>query len=131
MCQDAKVCASTSLTVLDRERGATVELFPDGPGVLEPTDGVLVRTNHFVSEAGRDGCLTPEDVYPSSYLRRRHLERALRARPPGSPTTCWPRCSTTTPRVACAGTPSSSSRRGSAVRPWPRSWSSPACRRCG
>ncbi len=64
MCHDTKVCASTSLTVLDRERGATVELFPDGPGVVEPTDGVLVRTNHFVSEAGRDGCLTPEDVYP-------------------------------------------------------------------
>ena len=85
MCQDAKVCASTSLTVLDRGRGATVELFPDGPGVLEPTDGVLVRTNHFVSEAGHDGCLTPEDLYPSSYLRRRHLEQALRARPPGSP----------------------------------------------
>jgi isopenicillin-N N-acyltransferase-like protein len=85
MCHDTKVCASTSLTVLDRERGATIELFPDGPGVVTPTDGVLVRTNHFVSEAGHDGCLTPEDLYPSSYLRRRHLERALRARPPGSP----------------------------------------------
>jgi isopenicillin-N N-acyltransferase-like protein len=85
MCHDTKVCASTSLTVLDHERGATVELFPDGPGVVEPTDGVLVRTNHFISDVGRDGCLTSEDVYPSSYLRLRHLEQELRARPPGSP----------------------------------------------
>src|SRR5688572_21730234 len=38
MSHDTKVCASTSLTVLDRERGATVEQFPDGPGVVEPPD---------------------------------------------------------------------------------------------
>ena len=85
MCQDTKMCASTSLTILDSERGATVELFPDGPGVVEPTDGLLVRTNHFVSEAGREGCLTSEEVYPSSWIRLRHLDRALRERRPTSP----------------------------------------------
>ncbi len=85
MCHDTSVSASTSLTVLDARHGATVELFPDGPGVVEPTDGLLVRTNHFVSEPGRDGCLTTEEVYPSSWVRLRHLERALRERRPSSP----------------------------------------------
>ena len=69
--------ASTSLTVVDDRGGAaSVELFPGGPGVLEPTDGVLVRTNHFVSEAGRDGCLA-SSISVSTELRRRHLVEAL------------------------------------------------------
>ncbi len=54
----APTSASTSLTVVDdRGDAASIELFPGGPGLLAPTGGVLVRTNHFVSEAGRDGCL--------------------------------------------------------------------------
>ena len=58
-----RTSASTSLTVLDDRGGAaSVELFPGGPGVFEPTDGVLIRTNHFVSDAGRDGCLAPTGV---------------------------------------------------------------------
>jgi isopenicillin-N N-acyltransferase-like protein len=65
--------ASTSLTVVD-DRGvaASVELFPGGPGVLRPTDGVLVRTNHFVSEDGREGCLAAT-IAVSTELRRTHL----------------------------------------------------------
>ena len=42
-------------------RRATLELFPGGPGRLDPEDGVLVRTNHFVSPEGRDGCLAAHD----------------------------------------------------------------------
>ncbi len=69
--------ASTSLTVVDDRGGAvSIELFPGGPGLLEPTDGVLVRTNHFVSEAGRDGCLA-SSISVSTELRRRHLVETL------------------------------------------------------
>lgn len=69
----ARTSASTSLTVVDAEGGAvSIELFPGGPGLLEPTDGVLVRTNHFVSEAGRDGCLAGT-IGVSTELRRDHL----------------------------------------------------------
>lgn len=84
MCRELAVAASTSLTVLDRTAGATIELFPDGPGVLRPTDGLLVRTNHFVSEAGRDGCLTYAD-YPSTRIRNEWLEKVLRRQAPSSP----------------------------------------------
>ena len=74
--------ASTSLTVVDDAgRAASVELFPGGPGVLEPTDGVLVRTNHFVSEAGRDGCLAAS-LGVSTELRREHLLETLTGRVP-------------------------------------------------
>jgi len=72
-----RTSASTSLTVVDDRGGAaSVELFPGGPGVLEPTDGVLVRTNHFVSDAGRDGCLA-STIGISTELRRDHLLEAF------------------------------------------------------
>jgi isopenicillin-N N-acyltransferase-like protein len=65
--------ASTSLTVVDDTGAAvSIELFPGGPGLLAPTDGVLVRTNHFVSDEGRDGCLA-STIGPSTRLRRDHL----------------------------------------------------------
>lgn len=84
MCREVGVAASTALTVLDRDVGATIELFPGGPGVLGPTDGLLVRTNHFVSEAGREGCLTYAD-YPSTRIRFDRLDEALRREAPTSP----------------------------------------------
>ncbi|MEP6817011.1 MAG: C45 family peptidase [Marmoricola sp.] len=84
MCHEVAVCASTSLTVLDPGGGETVELFPGGPGVLRPSDGLLVRTNHFVSEEGRVGCLTFAD-YPSTRIRYDWLHKALRAHAPTSP----------------------------------------------
>jgi isopenicillin-N N-acyltransferase-like protein len=80
----ARTSASTSLTVLDdRGAAASVELFPGGPGVFEPTDGVLVRTNHFVSDAGRDGCLA-STIGVSTEVRREHLVEAFAARRPES-----------------------------------------------
>ena len=73
----APTTASTSLTVVDDRGGAvSIELFPGGPGLLEPTDGLLVRTNHFVSEAGRDGCLA-STIGVSTELRRDHLLEVL------------------------------------------------------
>ena len=74
--------ASTSLTVVDDRGGAvSVELFPGGPGLLEATDGVLVRTNHFVSDAGRDGCLA-STISVSTQLRRDHLVEEFAQRQP-------------------------------------------------
>jgi isopenicillin-N N-acyltransferase-like protein len=69
----ARTSASTSLTVVD-ERGdaVTIELFPGGPGLYRPEDGVLVRTNHFLSDEGRDGCLA-STIGVSTELRRDHL----------------------------------------------------------
>jgi isopenicillin-N N-acyltransferase-like protein len=83
-----RTSASTSLTVVDDRGGAaSVELFPGGPGVLEPTPdewgGLLVRTNHFVSDAGRDGCLAGT-IGPSTGLRRDHLLEAFSAARPQS-----------------------------------------------
>ena len=80
----ATTTASTSLTVVDEQGdAASVELFPGGPGVLRPTDGVLVRTNHFVSDAGRDGCLAAAYGI-STELRRDHLVSVLGSRRPAS-----------------------------------------------
>jgi isopenicillin-N N-acyltransferase-like protein len=74
--------ASTALTLVDDRGGATsVELFPGGPGLLAASDGVLVRTNHFVSEAGRDGCLAAS-IGISTELRRDHLVDAFAAHRP-------------------------------------------------
>ncbi len=74
--------ASTSLTVVDTTGDAvSIELFPGGPGLLEATDGVLVRTNHFVSDDGRDGCLA-STIAVSTEVRRAHLlETFARHRP--------------------------------------------------
>jgi isopenicillin-N N-acyltransferase like protein len=77
--------ASTSLTVVEgsAEGGhtASVELFPGGYGILEPTGGVLVRTNHFVSEAGAPGC-TAAAIGPGTRIRRDKLLAAFEGRIP-------------------------------------------------
>ncbi|CAO1649306.1 C45 family peptidase [Salinibacterium sp. NYA9b] len=44
----APVSTSSAITVVSPEGSVTVELNPDGAAVLEPTDGVLIHTNHFV-----------------------------------------------------------------------------------
>ena len=80
----ARPTASTSLTVVDAAGAAvSVELFPGGPGLLEPENGVLVRTNHFVSGAGRDGCLA-SSIGVSTELRRDHLLSVFAQRQPRS-----------------------------------------------
>jgi isopenicillin-N N-acyltransferase-like protein len=77
-----RTTASTSLTLVDAQGDAvSVELFPGGPGLVEPTDGLLVRTNHFVSKEGRDGCLA-STISPSTQLRLDHLVGELGSRMP-------------------------------------------------
>ena len=76
--------ASTSLTVVDATGGAaSIELFPGGPGLVRPQDGVLVRTNHFVSDQGADGCLA-STIGPGSGIRRTTLLDAFSEGPPRS-----------------------------------------------
>ena len=76
MAHAAKTSASTSLTVVegraDGGAAVSIELFPGGPGLQRPEQGVLVRTNHFVSDAGRGGCLA-DTIGPGSGLRRTTL----------------------------------------------------------
>jgi isopenicillin-N N-acyltransferase-like protein len=80
----APTSASTSLTVVDRAgAAATIELFPGGPGVREPEDGLLVRTNHFVSEAGAPGCLAAT-IGDSTEFRRTTLLEAFTGAVPSS-----------------------------------------------
>jgi isopenicillin-N N-acyltransferase-like protein len=68
--------ASSSLTVVEGRPEAghavSIEMFPGGPGLLEPEDDLLVRTNHFVSKEGHDGCMA-QAVGPGSEIRRDKL----------------------------------------------------------
>ncbi len=75
--------ASTSLTVVTEWAAASIELFPGGHGAVEPDDGVLVRTNHFVSSAGAPGC-TASEIGPGSWLRRDKLIDSFTDRVPAS-----------------------------------------------
>lgn len=76
--------ASTSLTVVDAAGdAASVELFPGGHGVVGPTGGVLVRTNHFISTVGALGC-TASAIGEGSWLRRDKLVAAFDGRIPAS-----------------------------------------------
>ncbi len=82
--QSVTTSASTSLTVLDAAgRAASLELSPDGVNVVEPEDGLLVRTNHFVSEVGRKGCLA-STIGPGSEIRHGKLLDTLTDSPAGS-----------------------------------------------
>jgi len=77
--------ASTSLTVVEGRphggRTVSIEMFPGGPGVVEPEHGVLVRTNHFVSEAGAPGCLA-STIGPGTEIRRTKIRAAFGDRVP-------------------------------------------------
>ncbi|MGE5830477.1 MAG: C45 family autoproteolytic acyltransferase/hydrolase [Micromonosporaceae bacterium] len=61
----ARTSASTSLTLVGARRAGkdaiTAELWPGGPGHVRPNpEGLLVHTNHFLSEPARDGDLSPD-----------------------------------------------------------------------
>jgi isopenicillin-N N-acyltransferase-like protein len=75
-----RTSASSSLTVVEERAAVSAELFPGGLGLLRPDeDGLLVRTNHFVSAEGRGGCLA-EDIGPGSRIRIDTLRGALSGR---------------------------------------------------
>ena len=75
--QAVTTSASTALTLVGVAGAAcSVELFPGGSGLVDPEDGVLARTNHFVSAAGEEGCLA-NTIGPGSRLRRNKLLAAF------------------------------------------------------
>jgi len=60
VCGSAAVSASTSLTIATRHTAVSVELWPGGPGhVLPAEDGLLLRTNHSLTDPARPGDLVP------------------------------------------------------------------------
>jgi isopenicillin-N N-acyltransferase-like protein len=48
--RSAPVSTSSAITVVSPEGAAIVELNPEGAAVLEPVNGVLIHTNHFLDE---------------------------------------------------------------------------------
>lgn len=79
-----QVSASSSLTVLDSAGEAvSIELFPGGLGLVQPENGLLARTNHFLSAEGQTGCLA-STLGPGSRIRRDTLLSAFEAGAPRS-----------------------------------------------
>ena len=77
----APVSASTAITLVGARRAGktaiATELWPDGPGhVLPDPDGLLVHTNHFLSEPARLGDLKPVEA-PDTLVRYEVLRRRL------------------------------------------------------
>jgi isopenicillin-N N-acyltransferase-like protein len=74
--RSADVCASTVLTAVDRHGAVCLELCPAGLGVIEPRDGVLLHTNHFLDPelaAGDDN----RDEDPESWDRLDALQQRV------------------------------------------------------
>ena len=77
--------ASSAVTVVDRGGdAASLETFPEGVGEVAPEEGLLVRTNHFVSAEGAPGCQGGL-LDDNSWVRRDHLLATLGASPPDVP----------------------------------------------
>jgi isopenicillin-N N-acyltransferase like protein len=84
----ARVSASSAVTLVaaDEDGGVvcTTELSPAGPGFALPDDdGVLVHTNHFVSDPGRANDRMVREA-PDTVLRFDHARRGMRRVSPGS-----------------------------------------------
>jgi isopenicillin-N N-acyltransferase-like protein len=77
----ARVSASSTITLVAARRAGktaiSTELWPGGPGHALPTpDGLLVHTNHFLSEPARLGDLKPHEA-PDTLVRYEVLRRRL------------------------------------------------------
>lgn len=82
--RSVRTSASSSLTVVDAAGTAvSIELFPGGTGLVEPENGMLARTNHFVSGEGRQGCLA-RTIGPGSQIRRDKILTSFESGAPGS-----------------------------------------------
>lgn len=58
----APVCASTVITVVSPEESVCVEVSPAGVGLVDPSDGWLVHTNHFLDPRLAVGERVTEEV---------------------------------------------------------------------
>jgi len=77
----ARVSASSTITLVAARRAGktaiSAELWPGGPGHVLPTpDGLLVHTNHFLSDPARIGDLKPLEA-PDTLVRYEVLQRRL------------------------------------------------------
>jgi isopenicillin-N N-acyltransferase-like protein len=77
----AKVSASSSLTLIaavdNSSAAVSVELHPGGPGLVFPdANGLLVHTNHFLSNPAREGDTEPR-AFPDTLVRYDLLTRRL------------------------------------------------------
>jgi isopenicillin-N N-acyltransferase-like protein len=55
MVRSAPIAASTVITVVTPGEAASLEMCPAGVGVVEPSDGWLVHTNHFLDPRLAEG----------------------------------------------------------------------------
>jgi len=77
ICASATPSASTSVTMVAGGEAVSVELWPGGPGFAGPdAHGVLVRTNHFLTDPARDGDEVPAEA-PGTLTRYDTLRRIL------------------------------------------------------
>jgi isopenicillin-N N-acyltransferase like protein len=77
----ARVSASSTITIVGGRRAGktaiSAEVWPDGPGYALPNpDGLLVHTNHFLSDPARLGDLKPVEA-PDTLVRYEVLRRRL------------------------------------------------------
>ncbi|AXI80586.1 C45 family autoproteolytic acyltransferase/hydolase [Peterkaempfera bronchialis] len=87
MIASAAVSASTSLTVVassdDGSAAITAELHPGGPAWVRPdADGVLIHTNHFLTQPAALGDTEPR-AFPDTLVRYDIIQRGLRRRTAG------------------------------------------------
>jgi isopenicillin-N N-acyltransferase-like protein len=74
----AGVCASTSITIVDGSSAVAAEFWPGGLGTAAPDDdGLLLRTNHFLSSPACDGD-TWEERGSDTMVRLGALAQALK-----------------------------------------------------
>jgi len=72
--RSAPYAASSAMTVVDRTGGAaSIEVSPAGIAVIAPTDGLLVRTNHFLDPGLAAGGVT--DEHSTTGARFAHARR--------------------------------------------------------
>lgn len=81
MLRAIRSAASTAITLVDDGGAAvTAEVWPGGVEAIEPTDGLLLHTNHFLAPAPAAGDLEPTSE-PDTLTRMAALRRRLGARP--------------------------------------------------
>jgi isopenicillin-N N-acyltransferase like protein len=81
ICASAATSASTSVTMVAGAEAVSAELWPGGPGrgpgfATPDGHGVLVRTNHFLTDPARDGDEVPGEA-PTTLTRYDTLRRIL------------------------------------------------------
>jgi isopenicillin-N N-acyltransferase-like protein len=77
ICASAATSASTSVTMVAGGEAVSAELWPGGPGFAPPdAHGVLVRTNHFLTDPARDGDEVPGEA-PGTLTRYDTLRRMI------------------------------------------------------